>query len=149
MSKPSEAGSLYEMLSAEVDALRTALESHAAGEAELLAANAELRRRVEAAETAVETASASTSVAVAKETEAREAAVKAAAEAADARSEAAAAVAHAAELAAALAGPSPHTYIHAVLYCIVLYCMPVKRLNWYIFFGNHQLKHVRIIFNLS
>ena len=44
--------SLYDALCAEVDALRGALESHAAGEAELLSANAALLERAEAAEAA-------------------------------------------------------------------------------------------------
>ena len=55
-ARPYPPRDLYDMLSQEVDALRTALESHAAGETELLAANAELRRRVEAAEGDVEKA---------------------------------------------------------------------------------------------
>ena len=43
---------MYDALCAEVDALRGALESHAAGEAELLSANAALLERAEAAEAA-------------------------------------------------------------------------------------------------
>lgn len=85
-------GGVYDVLGAEVDALRAALESQTKGEQELLAVNAVLLKRCEEAETAAEGFRKAQSIDAARHTE----------QLRDSRAETEAAESHAKELAAAL-----------------------------------------------